>query len=110
MAAEAIAPSGLARSFFAGTAESEAFRRLWDNPANDAERELQQALKSLSPAIEVVQSTATEEGLKIKWKATVRQPFTTTVNGAAKTWQRGDRYELETRLKQMGGEWKIVGF
>jgi hypothetical protein len=40
----------------------------------------------------------------------VRQPFTTTENSITKTWQRGDRYELKTRLKQVGGEWKIVGF
>lgn len=95
---------------FAGAAEAEVFRRFWENPTDDAERELQQVFKSVGPRIEVAQTTTTGDGLKVIWKATVRQPFTTTVNGAAKTWQRGDRYELETRLKQIDGEWKIVGF
>jgi RNA polymerase sigma-70 factor, ECF subfamily len=109
--AMALGRSDLARleECFTSTAEVEAFRRLWESPANDTERELQQVLKSLGPVIEVIQTAATEDGLKVKWKATVRQPFTTTENGAAKTWQPGDPYELEARLKQIGGEWKIVG-
>ncbi len=110
--ATALGRGDLARleECFADAAAAEAFRRLLENPANDAERELQQVLKSLGPVVEVVQTTATEDGLKVKWKATVRQPFTATENGAARTWQRGDRYELEVRLKQVDGEWKIVGF
>ncbi len=95
---------------FAGTAEAEAFRRIMENPETDAERELQQVLKSLGPTIQVVQTTATEDGLKVKWKASVQQSFTTTQNGVAKTWRLGEGYELELRLKQVGGEWKIVGF
>ncbi len=110
--AMALGRSDLARleECFAGPAEATAFRQVLENPANDTERELQQALKSLGPVIEVVQSTAIENGLKVKWTAPVRQPFTTTVNGAARTWHPGDRYELEVRLKQIGDEWKIVGF
>jgi RNA polymerase sigma-70 factor (ECF subfamily) len=95
---------------FAGAAEAQVFRRIWEDPTSDAERELQLVLKSVGPGIEVGQITTTEEGFKVKWIARVRQPFTTTENGITKTWQRGDRYELETRLKQVGGEWKIVGF
>lgn len=95
---------------FAGTAEAEAFRRILENPETDAERELQQVLKSLGTVITVVQTTATEDGLKVKWKAAVQQPFTTTENGVAKTWRLGEGYELELRLRQVGGEWKIVGF
>ncbi len=95
---------------FVGTAEASTFLRLWENPTNDVERALQQVLKSVGTLIEVVQTTATEDGLKVKWKATVRRPFTTTEDGAAKTWQPGDSYLLELRLKQVGGEWKIVGF
>ena len=108
----ALGRSDLARleECFAGAAEAKAFRQLYENPANDSERELQQVLKSLGPVIEVVQTTATDDGLKVKWKAPVRQPFTTAENGAARTWQPGDRYELELQLKQIGGEWKIVGF
>ncbi len=110
--AAALGRGDLARleECFAGTAEAAAFRQLLENPLNDAERELQQVLKSLGPVIEVVQTTATEDGLKVKWKAAVRQPFTTTENGVARVWERGDCYELEARLKQVDGEWKIVGF
>jgi hypothetical protein len=95
---------------FAGTAEAEAFRRILENPETDAERELQQVLKSLGPVIQVVQTTATEDGLKVKWKAAVQQSFTTTQNGVTKAWRLGEGYELELRLKQVGGEWKIAGF
>jgi RNA polymerase sigma-70 factor (ECF subfamily) len=95
---------------FADAAEAEAFRRVWENPMDDTQRQLQRVFKSVGPRIEVGQTTTTEEGLKVKWIARVRQPFTTTENGTTMTWQRGDRYELETRLKQVGGEWKIVRF
>jgi RNA polymerase sigma factor (sigma-70 family) len=95
---------------FAGAAEAEAFRQVWENPMDDAQRQLQRVFKSVGPRIEVGEVATTAEGLKVKWIARVRQPFTTTENGIARTWQRGDRYELETRLKQVGGEWKIVGF
>ena len=95
---------------FAGAAEAEAFRRVWLDPANDAERELQRVFKSVGPGTEIAQTTPTAEGLTVKWIARVRQPFTTTENGIARNWQRGDRYELETLLKLVGGEWKIVGF
>ncbi len=95
---------------FAGAAEAKAFRRLLENPETDAERELQQVLKSLGSVIQVVQTTATEDGLKVKWKAAVQQPLTTTVNGVTRNWRLGEGYELELRLKQVGGEWKIVGF
>jgi hypothetical protein len=110
--AAALTPRNPARleQCFAGTSEAEAFRRILDNPTNDIERELQQAFSSVGTLIEIVQTTDTEEGLKVKWKATVRRPFTTTNNGVMKTWQPGDRYELETRLKLINGEWKIVGF
>ena len=95
---------------FAGAAEAEAFRRVWENPMDDTQRQLQRVFKSVGPRIEVGEIATTAEGLKVKWIARVRQPFNTTENGITKTWQRGDRYELETRLKQVGGEWKIVGF
>jgi hypothetical protein len=95
---------------FDGTAETNPVRRALENPTSDAEREWQQILKSLRPPVELVGPTATEDGLKVKWKATIQQPFTTTENGVSRTWQRGDRFELEVRLKQVGGEWKIVGF
>ncbi len=110
--AMALGRSDLARldECFTSTAEAKAFRRLWENPANDDERELQQALKSLGPTIEVVQTTATDDGVKVKWEAAVRQPFTMTENGVARTWQRGERFALETRLEQADGEWKILGF
>ncbi len=110
--AAALTPRNPARleQCFAGTSEAEAFRRVSDNPTNDIERELQQAFSSVGTLIEIVQTTDTEEGLKVKWKATVRRPFTTTSNGVMKTWQPGDRYVLETRLKQINGEWKIIGF
>jgi hypothetical protein len=99
-----------AEECFVSATDAEAFHRLWENPANDTERELQQALKSLGTVIEVVQTTATGDGLKVKWKAAVPQPFTTTDNGVTKNWERGDRFELTTLLKQVGNEWKIVGF
>ncbi len=95
---------------FAGAAEAKAFRRLLENPETDAERELQEVLKSLGSVIQVLQTTVTEDGLKVKWKAAVQQPLTTTVNGVTKTWRLGEGYELELRLRQIGGEWKIVGF
>jgi RNA polymerase sigma factor (sigma-70 family) len=95
---------------FDGAIETNPLRRALENPTTEAERELQRVLWSLGPPVEVMQTTETVDGLKVKWKATVRQPFTTADNGVTKTWQRDDRYELELRLKQIGGEWKIVGF
>jgi RNA polymerase sigma factor (sigma-70 family) len=110
--AAALTPRNPARldQCFAGTSEAEAFRRISDNPTNDIERELQQAFSSVGTLIEIVQTTDADDGLKVKWKATVWRPFTTTNNGVMKAWQSGDRYELETRLKQINGEWKIIGF
>jgi RNA polymerase sigma factor (sigma-70 family) len=110
--ADALARGDPARwmDCFDGTVDANPLRRALESPATDAERELQQVLRSLGPPVEVVQTTETEDGLKVKWKATVRQPFTTADNGVTKNWQRADRYELELRLKQIGGEWKIVGF
>jgi RNA polymerase sigma factor (sigma-70 family) len=110
--AAALTPRNPARleQCFAGTSESEAFHRISDNPTNDSERELQQAFSSVGTLIEIVQTTDADDGLKVKWKATVWRPFTTTNSGVMKAWQSGDRYEMETRLKLVDGEWKIVGF
>ena len=99
-----------AEECFVSATNAETFHRLWENPETDAERQLQQVLKSLGTVITVVQTTATEDGLKVKWKAAVQQPFTTTENGVTKTWRLGEGYELATVLKQVGSEWKIVGF
>jgi RNA polymerase sigma factor (sigma-70 family) len=95
---------------FAGTTEAELFQRWWANPADEKERNLQQALRSLIPPVEVLGTNSLDDGLKIRWTAQVRQPFTQTEAGPARTWQTGERFELETRLKQVDAEWKIVGF
>jgi hypothetical protein len=95
---------------FASTAETEAFRRLLENPETDSERELQKVLGSVGSPVEVVSTTAIEDGLKVKWKVSVRRPFTTMDNGVTKSWERGDRYEMELRVRQINGEWKLVGF
>jgi len=95
--------------FFANQADAEAFRGIWDNPTNDVQRRLQQVYKSVGPKIEISQSAETAEGLQVTWKAMVLQPFTLNENGEVKSWSRGDRFEFETRMKKIGGEWKIVG-
>ena len=95
---------------FAGTTEAESFQRWWASPANEKERNLQIALQSLVPPIEVLETTPLDDGIRVRWNARVRQAFTQVAAGTARTWQMGERFELEIRLKQVGGEWKIIDF
>jgi hypothetical protein len=95
---------------FAGTTESESFQRWWVGPENEKERNLRQALPSLMAPVEVLETNSVNGELQVRWTARVRQAFTVGEAGTARTWQTGERFEMETRLKQIAGEWKIVGF
>ena len=95
---------------FAGPTEAESFLSWWASPENEKERNLQQALPSLMAPVEVLQTNSVNGELQVRWTASVRQAFTLGQAGTARTWQTGERFEMETRLKQIAGEWKIVGF
>ncbi len=96
--------------FVPGSAELTGFQRLLQNPQNDEERSMKQCLESLGQPVEIAETTPWEDGLKVKWKATVRKPFSLIENGTLKNWQQGDKFELEVRLKKVGEEWRIAGF
>lgn len=102
--------SRLEQCFVPDSPEAAAFRRLLENPQTAAERRMKQCLESLGQPIEIVETTPWEDGLKVKWKATVRNPFVLDENGTIKNWQEGDKFDLEVRLKQVGEDWKIAGF
>ena len=95
---------------FAGPTEAESFLSWWASPENEKERNLQQALPSLMAPVEVLETNSVNGELQVRWTAIVRQAFTVGEAGTARTWQTGERFEMETRLKQIAGEWKIVGF
>jgi RNA polymerase sigma-70 factor (ECF subfamily) len=95
---------------FAGPTEAESFLSWWASPENEKERNLQQALPSLMAPVEVLQTNSVNGELQVRWTASVRQAFTLGEAGTTRTWQTGERFEMETRLKQIAGEWKIVGF
>ncbi len=96
--------------YLEGASDTNAVRQILENPRNEEERALQQALYSLVPPVEVLGSTALEDGLRLKFRATVRKAFALDQSGATNSWQPGDWFELEFRLKQVGPEWKIAGF
>ena len=95
---------------FAGPTEAESFLNWWASPENEKKRNLQQALPSLMAPVEVLETNSVNGELQVRWTASVRQAFTLGEAGTARTWQTGERFETETRLKQIAGEWKIVGF
>jgi RNA polymerase sigma factor (sigma-70 family) len=95
---------------FAGPTEAESFLSWWASPENEKERTLQQALPSLMAPVEVLETNSVNDELQVRWTARVRQAFTLGEAGTARTWQTGERFEIQTRLKQIAGEWKIVGF
>jgi RNA polymerase sigma-70 factor (ECF subfamily) len=92
-----------------GTVETNALRRVLESPANDEERELQKAFNSLGTPVEVLGTTTLDDGVRLNCRATVRKAFTLLKDGATRSWQPGDWYALEVRLKQIGTEWKITG-
>lgn len=97
------------RSWFVpGASGFDDFRRAWDRPANEAERSRKRCLQSLSTPIEILTTTPAEDGLKVRWSATARKSFALVENGVTNNWQAGDRYELETDLRQVGKEWRVV--
>jgi hypothetical protein len=100
----------LQQCFVPGSAEFTGLKRLLENPQNDEERSMKQCLESLGQPVEVVETTPWEDGLHVKWKATVRKPFSLVEDGMQRTWQEGDKFELEVRLKKVGEDWRIAGF
>jgi hypothetical protein len=94
----------------AETAEAKGLRRLLEQPQSDEERSFKECLESLGWPVEVVETTPTEEGLKLRWRATVSKPFSLAEEGTLRSWQPGERFELEVRLKRVGEQWRIVGF
>jgi hypothetical protein len=40
----------------------------------------------------------------------VSKPFSLAEEGTLRSWQPGERFELEVRLKRVGEQWRIVGF
>jgi len=95
---------------FVGQGELETFRRLFESPASESERQLRQALLSLDPPIEVIDENSFDEAIEIVWAARVRQPFSQTNGPVVKTWQPGERFESKILMKLVGDEWRIVGF
>ncbi len=71
---------------------------------------MKQCLESVGLPVEVVETTELEDGVNVKWKATVSKPFSVVENGVAQTWQPGDWFELVLRLQRVGNEWRIAGF
>jgi len=102
--------SRLAQCFVPGSAEVAGFKRLLENPQNDEERSMKQCLESLGQPVEIVETTPWVDGLKVRWKATVRKPFSLVEEGTLKNWQEGDKFDLEVRLKKVGEDWRIAGF
>ncbi len=102
--------SRLEQCFVPGSAELAGFQRLLQNPQNDEERSMKQCMESLGQPVEITETTPWEDGLKVKWKATVRKPFSLVEDGMFKNWQEGDKFELEVRLKKVGDNWRIAGF
>lgn len=102
--------TGLQKCFVPGTTAYEGLRRILEFPQSAEEQEIKQCLESLSTPVEVLETTATDDGLKVRWQATVRKPFTTFEDGIPQSWQIGHHFELEARLKQVEGEWKIINF
>ena len=93
-----------------GSAEFAGFQRLLQNPQNDGERSIKRCLESLGQPVELVETTPVAKDLQVKWKATVRKPFSLVESGNRKLWEKGDRFELEVRLQKVGDEWRIAGF
>ncbi|MCU0784836.1 MAG: sigma-70 family RNA polymerase sigma factor [Verrucomicrobia bacterium] len=106
----AVRPERLGDCFVPGSEEFAGFQRMIQSPETDEERALQQCLLSLSAPVEVIETTPTDDGLRVKWRARVTKEFSQKVDGVNKQWQRGDPFELEVRLKQVGAEWRIAGF
>ena len=98
------------RSLDPDSSEPERFRQLWDNPQSDEERRRKRCLESLGTPVMVDEITPSEDGLKVKWRATATKPLILTKDGVSKTWHPGDKFELESLLKEVNGEWKIVRF
>lgn len=106
----AVRPERLGDCFVPGSEEFAGFQRIIQSPQTDEERSLQQCLLSLAAPVEIIETTPTDDGMRVKWRARVANEFSQMVDGVNKQWQRGDRFELEVRLKQVGAEWKIAGF
>ena len=102
--------NGLQRCFAQGTTAYEGLRRILDAPASAEEREVKQCLESLVTPVRVLEVAVEGDGARIKWQATVRKPFTTVEDGTPRSWQAGDRFELEAQLKPVNGEWMITSF
>jgi len=100
----------LTECFMPRSDEFARFQRLLQNPQNDEERSIKQCLESLGQPVELVETTSLGNNLQVKWKATVRKPFSLVENGNRKLWEKGDRFELEVRLQKVGDEWRIAGF
>jgi len=102
--------NALQKSFAPGTTAYEGLRRILDAPASAEEREMKQCLESLATPVQVLEVAVTDDGYRVKWRATVRKPFTTVEDGTILSWRAGDRFDLEAKLKPMNGGWKIIGF
>lgn len=71
---------------------------------------MQIALRSLRRPVEVLETTSVNDGIEVRWAAFIRQPFTQVEGPTVKSWQPGESFGLRILMKQIGAEWRIVGF
>jgi hypothetical protein len=97
----------LSQCFVEGAQDAIQLQELLENPKDQGEIEFKQCLESIGKPVDITRQTAGSTGLEVTWLCTVNKPF--TMNGGSKSFQPGDKFELDATLVQIGGEWKMSG-
>jgi hypothetical protein len=95
----------LGECFVEGAEDYGDLRRIMEEPATEEEAQFGVCLRSLGGPVEIVESLEGASGLEVKWVCTVKVEF----SFGGMTWGPGDKFELDGRLVQVEGQWKIAG-
>jgi len=97
--------SAIAGCFVEGAEDLNDLRRILTDPQDADEVQMKQVFESLGPPVEIVETAEEAAGLGVKWLSTVTREF--SVGGTV--FREGDKFELDAKLVDIDGQWKIAG-
>ncbi len=95
----------ISKCFVEGAHDVENLRRIMEDPQDAEDLEMKVMFESIGSPVEVVSTVEEANGLSVKWLSTVKREFSID----SKTYQPGDKFELDATLVQIGSDWKIAG-